>query len=120
MQICIFFIYMYHVVTFVFRNIIIYLDENVRGVNDLWTSVNHIAIVVSDVGTSLSFYTDVVGMKQVMRPNFDRQVNYFIGGIFNITLYDYNCKFHILTCMGNFRFQAWSMADYEQCGSSFD
>ena len=77
---------MYHVVTFVFRNIIIYLDENVRGVNDLWTSVNHIAIVVSDVGTSLSFYTDVVGMKQVMRPNFDRQVNYFIGGIFNITL----------------------------------
>ena len=77
---------MYHVVTFVFRNIIIYLDENVRGVNDLWTSVNHIAIVVSDVGTSLSFYTDVVGMKQVMRPNFDRQVNYFIG-VFSILHY---------------------------------
>ena len=50
------------------------LADIVRGVNDLWTSVNHIAIVVSDVGTSLSFYTDVVGMKQVMRPNFDRQV----------------------------------------------
>ena len=88
---------MYHVVTFVFRNIIIYLDENVRGVNDLWTSVNHIAIVVSDVGTSLSFYTDVVGMKQVMRPNFDRQVNYVIGYsqyyiIFNL---DYNQKLHI-------------------------
>ena len=93
-----------------------------RGVNDLWTSVNHIAIVVSDVGTSLSFYTDVVGMKQVMRPNFDRQVNYVIGYsqyyiIFNLY---FNCKFHILTCLGNFRFQAWGMADYEQCGSSFD
>ena len=34
--------------------------------------VGHIAIVVSDVGASLSFYTDVVGMKQIMRPNFDR------------------------------------------------
>ena len=29
-------------------------------------------IVVSDVGRSLNFYSDVVGMKQVMRPNFDR------------------------------------------------
>merc|ERR1712037_223952 len=43
-----------------------------RGVSDLWSSVNHIAIVVSDVGTSLSFYTDIIGMKQVFRPNFDR------------------------------------------------
>ena len=95
-----------------------------RGVNDLWTSVNHIAIVVSDVGTSLSFYTDVVGMKQVMRPNFDRQVNYVIG-VFSILHYifrnlDFNCKFHILPCLGNFRFQAWGMANYEQCGSSFN
>ena len=44
----------------------------VRGVSDLWRSVNHVAIVVSDVGTSLQFYTDVVGMKQMLRPNFDR------------------------------------------------
>ena len=29
-------------------------------------------LVVSDVGRSLNFYSDVVGMKQVMRPNFDR------------------------------------------------
>ena len=43
-----------------------------RGLNDLWTGVNHIAIVVSDVGRSLAFYSDVIGMKQVMRPNFDR------------------------------------------------
>ena len=43
-----------------------------RGVSRLWSSVNHIAIVVEDVGRSLQFYTDVVGMKQIMRPNFDR------------------------------------------------
>jgi catechol 2,3-dioxygenase-like lactoylglutathione lyase family enzyme len=35
--------------------------------------VNHVALVVSDVGRSLAFYTDVVGMKQIIRPNFDRQ-----------------------------------------------
>ena len=56
----------------VLRNIISPSAETVRGINDLWTTVNHIAIVVSDVGASLSFYTDVVGMKQIMRPNFDR------------------------------------------------
>ena len=43
-----------------------------RGVSDLWSVVNHIALVVSDVGRSLQFYTDVVGLKQILRPNFDR------------------------------------------------
>ena len=43
-----------------------------RGVSDLWSSANHIAIVVSNVGKSLGFYTDVVGMKQIFRPKFDR------------------------------------------------
>ena len=43
-----------------------------RGVSTLWTSVNHVALVVSDVGRSLAFYSDVVGMRQVLRPNFDR------------------------------------------------
>jgi hypothetical protein len=43
-----------------------------RGISNLWTSVNHVALVVSDVGRSLAFYTDVLGMKQVIRPNFDR------------------------------------------------
>ena len=38
--------------------------------------MNHVALVVSDVGTSLSFYTDVVGFQQVMRPNFDRLVDF--------------------------------------------
>ena len=55
----------------IFTNIIV-SDDNVRGVSDLWSNVNHVALVVSDVGTSLSFYTDVVGFQQVMRPNFDR------------------------------------------------
>jgi catechol-2,3-dioxygenase len=43
-----------------------------RGVAGLWKGVNHIAIVVNNVGTSLAFYTDIVGMQQVRRPNFDR------------------------------------------------
>ena len=43
-----------------------------RGVSRLWSSINHVALVVSDVGRSLSFYTDIIGMKQVLRPNFDR------------------------------------------------
>lgn len=34
--------------------------------------VNHIAIIVSDVGTSLAFYEDVLGFQTIRRPNFDR------------------------------------------------
>ncbi len=30
------------------------------------------AIVVRDIGRSLHFYTDVVGMQQIIRPDFDR------------------------------------------------
>ena len=61
--------------TIVVQNIAFFVsDQPVRGVSDLWSSVNHVALVVSDVGTSLSFYTDVVGFQQVMRPNFDRLV----------------------------------------------
>lgn len=47
-------------------------DNGFRGVGKLWSEVNHVAIVVRDVGRSLQFYTDVVGMQQIMRPNFDR------------------------------------------------
>ena len=36
-----------------------------RGVSDLWKTVNHIAVVVSDVGRSVAFYSGVLGMKQV-------------------------------------------------------
>jgi len=47
-------------------------SSNELGVSSLWCSVNHLALVVSDVGRSLSFYSEIVGMKQVMRPDFDR------------------------------------------------
>jgi glyoxylase I family protein len=43
-----------------------------RGLEDLIIRVNHIAIIVADVGRSLSFYSDVLGFQQIQRPNFDR------------------------------------------------
>ena len=43
-----------------------------RGLGDLILSVNHIAIIVSDVGRSTAFYTDILGLQQIHRPNFDR------------------------------------------------
>eukprot|EP00929_Paragymnodinium_shiwhaense_P069474 TRINITY_DN35032_c0_g1_i1.p1 TRINITY_DN35032_c0_g1~~TRINITY_DN35032_c0_g1_i1.p1 ORF type:complete len:555 (-),score=82.77 TRINITY_DN35032_c0_g1_i1:16-1680(-) len=43
-----------------------------RGLGDAIESVNHIALIVEDVGRSLSFYTDVMGFQQIRRPNFDR------------------------------------------------
>ena len=48
------------------------LDIPRRGMGDLIRSVNHIAIIVSDVGCSLSFYTEIIGFQQIQRPNFDR------------------------------------------------
>ena len=50
------------------------MTRSFRGVADLWNDINHIAIVVKDVGVSLSFYTQVIGMTQIMRPDFDRFV----------------------------------------------
>ena len=50
------------------------MTRSFRGVADLWSDINHIAIVVKDVGVSLSFYTQVIGMTQIMRPDFDRYV----------------------------------------------
>ncbi|UJR29375.1 hypothetical protein I4U23_010587 [Adineta vaga] len=43
-----------------------------RGLGDLITRLNHITITVSDVGKSLSFYVDILGLQQIRRPNFDR------------------------------------------------
>jgi len=43
-----------------------------RGLGDLVRSLNHVAIIVSDVGRSLSFYVEVLGFQQIQRPNFDR------------------------------------------------
>jgi len=43
-----------------------------RGMGDLIRSINHIAIIVTDVGRSLAFYTEIIGFQQIQRPNFDR------------------------------------------------
>merc|ERR1719469_1154204 len=43
-----------------------------RGLGDLVKSLNHVAIIVSDVGRSLAFYVEVLGFQQIQRPNFDR------------------------------------------------
>ena len=43
-----------------------------RGMGDLITRINHVAIIVSDVGRSLAFYTEIIGFQQIQRPNFDR------------------------------------------------
>ena len=43
-----------------------------RGMGDLIKSINHMAIIVSDVGRSLAFYTEIIGFQQIQRPNFDR------------------------------------------------
>jgi len=43
-----------------------------NGLSDLIVRVNHIALVVQDIGESLAFYTSVLGFHQIDRPNFDR------------------------------------------------
>jgi catechol 2,3-dioxygenase-like lactoylglutathione lyase family enzyme len=43
-----------------------------RGLGDLLIKANHIALTVSDVGKSLSFYVDILGFQQIRRPTFDR------------------------------------------------
>lgn len=47
--------------------------------------VNHIALIVSDVGRSAAFYTNVMGFQQIRRPNFDRHGAWFTMG--NIELH---------------------------------
>ena len=37
--------------------------------------LNHVAIIVSNVGRSLYFYTNIIGMQQIKRPDFDRHVS---------------------------------------------
>ena len=40
--------------------------------SDLWSTVNHTAICVANIGRSINFYNNVIGMKQILRPDFDR------------------------------------------------
>jgi len=54
--------------------------ENRAGVGPYLGRVNHIALIVSDVGRSVEFYTKVLGLPQIMRPNFDRHGAWFTFG----------------------------------------
>ena len=47
-------------------------DQERRGLGTALLKVNHIGLIVSDVGRSASFYSDVLGLQQIRRPNFDR------------------------------------------------
>ncbi|RYH28385.1 hypothetical protein EON65_12355 [archaeon] len=42
--------------------------------------LHHIAITVSDVGVSTSFYADIVGLRQIKRPDFNRYGAWFDAG----------------------------------------
>jgi len=43
-----------------------------RGLGDAVNRCNHVAIIVADVGRSATFYSEVVGLQQITRPDFDR------------------------------------------------
>ena len=47
------------------------------GLSDHVKSVNHIAILVSDVSKSTQFYRNVIGLEQIRRPNFDSHGAWF-------------------------------------------
>ena len=49
--------------------------------------MNHVAIIVSDVGRAAAWYSDVLGLQQVRRPNFDRHGAWFTMG---------NCELHLI------------------------
>jgi catechol 2,3-dioxygenase-like lactoylglutathione lyase family enzyme len=55
-------------------------DQERRGIGRGISCANHIAITVSDVGNSVSFYSHVLGLQQLERPNFDRHGAWFTLG----------------------------------------
>lgn len=57
-----------------------------RGLGNLVLSINHIALIVSDVGRSTAFYTEVLGLQQIHRPNFDRHGAWLTAGNVEIHL----------------------------------
>ena len=56
-----------------------------RGLGNLVKKANHIGIAVSDIGRSAAFYSDIIGLQQIRRPNFDRHGAWFTMG--NIELH---------------------------------
>lgn len=65
-------------------------DEHTSTLPFEVSSVNHIAFIVSDVGRSIYFYSEILGLQQVKRPNFDRHGAWFTGG---------NTEYHLI--LGN-------------------
>ena len=55
-------------------------DQERRGIGQGVSMANHIAITVSDVGASATFYSHVLGLQQIERPNFDRHGAWFTLG----------------------------------------
>jgi len=51
-----------------------------RGIGEKIISASHMAITVTDIGVSASFYADVLGLPQIERPNFDRHGAWFTAG----------------------------------------
>ena len=60
--------------------------ERVGVLGDLITRANHYAITVTDVGKSLNFYRNVLGLQQIRRPNFDRYGAWLTAGNLEIHL----------------------------------
>lgn len=51
-----------------------------QGLGDNVLQANHLAIIVSDVGRSAQFYSNVLGFQQIRRPNFDKHGAWFTMG----------------------------------------
>lgn len=51
-----------------------------RGLGEHIYKANHIALIVSDVGRSSQFYSNVMGFQQIRRPNFDKHGAWFTMG----------------------------------------
>lgn len=56
-----------------------------RGIGERIVSAGHMAITCTDIGVSTAFYSDVLGLPQIERPNFDRFGSWFTVG--NIELH---------------------------------
>ena len=61
------------------------IDRSQSALNCQVLRVNHIALIVADVGISATFYADVLGLQQINRPDFDRHGAWFTMG--NIELH---------------------------------
>ncbi|PXF46244.1 hypothetical protein BWQ96_03900 [Gracilariopsis chorda] len=54
--------------------------REIRELGSLFYKANHIALIVSDVGRSAAFYSNVLGFQQIRRPNFDPHGAWFTMG----------------------------------------